>query len=155
MNILTSSLRLQGARMFAVLAFLLAANVLARRAQATPQIQEMLKRHHVANAAKQAFTPQQKQLTFIENKGQWQGNNALGTPRFLARQRGANVWVMDDGFVYDFTKRIDSAHREGHVVKMRFADIGAKAARRLRSRRTASDISLKVAVGRLLRRPVA
>jgi hypothetical protein len=57
MNIFTSSLRLQSARVLAVLAFLLAANVLLR-AQATPQIQEMLKKHHAANAAKQAFIPQ-------------------------------------------------------------------------------------------------
>jgi hypothetical protein len=89
-------------------------------AQTTPQITEMLKKHHPSQ--KQAFSLPQT-LTFIENKGQWQGNDALGTPRFLARTRGANVWVMDDGFVYDFAKRIDSAHHEGHVVKMRFTDV--------------------------------
>ena len=89
-------------------------------AHATPHISEMLKKQNAAQ--KQAFTSPQP-LMFIENKGQWQGNDALGMPRFLARTRGANVWVMDDGFVYDFAKRKDSAHHEGHVVKMRFVDM--------------------------------
>ncbi|TAE31874.1 MAG: hypothetical protein EAZ92_02200, partial [Candidatus Kapaibacterium sp.] len=113
----------QTARMLAAFLFAVASAmpVFAQvNAQVTPPITEMLKKHNLA--AKQAFTPPQ-QLMFIENKGQWQGNDTLGTPRFLARTRGANVWVMDDGFVYDFAKRIDSAHHEGHVVKMRFADI--------------------------------
>ena len=123
MNIFTIFSRSQRtvltARMLVV--FLIAfASAMSVFAQATLQITEMLKKHNLA--AKQAFTPPQ-QLMFIENKGQWQGNDALGTPRFLARTRGANVWVMDDGFVYDFAKHKDSAHHEGHVVKMRFADI--------------------------------
>ncbi|MBL7992118.1 MAG: VCBS repeat-containing protein, partial [Candidatus Kapabacteria bacterium] len=100
----------------------------------------------VGVSALQAQTLQaQKNTFFIENKGQW-GGNALGTPRFLAKTPGASVWVMDDGFVYDFRRKErekgfssdaslpkyerEEAERKhtrtvGHVVKMRFADTDA------------------------------
>lgn len=80
-------------------------------------------------------------LSFIQNKGQWQGNAEHGQPRFLAKLGSANVWVTDDGLVYDFYKSNPNAHKHlpphlaalqkpeasilgGHVVQMKFA--GAK-----------------------------
>ncbi len=77
-----------------------------------------------------------RHLSFIENKGQW-ADSVL----YCARMGGLTMWLMRDGVLYDFHRRIskpnnpenlnnprhahprhahDSDRVEGHVVKMRF-----------------------------------
>ncbi|MCB0714217.1 MAG: T9SS type A sorting domain-containing protein [Ignavibacteriae bacterium] len=68
-------------------------------------------------------------LSLIENRGQWDSD-----ARFLMRGPNVNIWVSDNGFVYDFYRNHyttpDNANpqsviphlsrREGHVVEVRF-----------------------------------
>jgi len=63
---------------------------------------------------------------FIENKGQWDAQ-----AHFLSRTNGLNLWVTDDGAVYDFNRfvrtpagasRKRSGFIEGHVVRASFVN---------------------------------
>jgi len=76
-------------------------------------------------AAREALAKQP--LSFMENRGQWHPD-----ARFLARLNGLDLWVTDQGFVYDLYRmdRKPSENtivRSGHVVNMRFLGAGTGA----------------------------
>jgi hypothetical protein len=66
--------------------------------------------------------------TFIENKGQWNPQ-----ARFLARTKGLDLWVTDEGLTYDLYRMTGgngasaSGKRVGHVVRMVFDGAGSSA----------------------------
>ena len=55
-------------------------------------------------------------MGYIENKGQWDGR-----AQFLAQAGGSNVWVTQEGVVFDFRTSTQNAVK-GHVVRMSFAN---------------------------------
>lgn len=74
------------------------------------------------------------QAAFVENRGQWDAQ-----AQFLAAVPGANVWITDQGVVYDFYRREtaegtpseslgtrgssqQSSKRRGHIIRMEFVD---------------------------------
>ncbi|CAN5589593.1 hypothetical protein BH11ARM2_BH11ARM2_04330 [soil metagenome] len=50
--------------------------------------------------------------SFVANQGQWDSR-----ARFMARSRGANLWVTDDGYVIDFSRK-ENGRKVGNVVRV-------------------------------------
>lgn len=71
-----------------------------------------------APALAQNGSPGQRQVGFVENRGQWSGPG-----RYLARYAGLDLWVTDDALVYDF-HRAEGSSRRGHVVRMELGAAG-------------------------------
>lgn len=107
-------------RMTAVCAIALAGSLAA--AQLPSKIVEG-KKPTAKQASKMQQSMAERGRAFMQNKGQWDSR-----ARFLARTRGMNFWVTNEGIRFDFyriQKGTDSSGKSGQVVGMKFLGGGS------------------------------